>query len=80
MAPILKNKIDKDTPPIAKILNTKYGVKIDCRLGGVGGQTHTQTDRHTHTHRMKKVSTLTLNGRSTCTSHEGCMGINYIYS
>ena len=47
MAAILKNKVDEDAPLIAKMLNTKNGVEIRCRLGGEDGHTDTQTDRQT---------------------------------
>ena len=59
MVAILKNEVDEDASRIERMSNTKNGVKIRCRLGGVGAQ----TDTPTRTDRMKK--SLPLNPQWT---------------
>ena len=60
MAAILKNKVDEDAPLISKILNTKNGVEIRCRLGVNRAHTDTHTHTHTQTHRRTDGTTESL--------------------
>ena len=56
-----KNKVDEDAPLMSKILNTKNGVKIRCRLGVNRTQTHRHTDTQTHRHTHGTTESLHLN-------------------
>ena len=65
MVAILKNKVDEDALPIAKILNAKNGVEIRCRLGVKGAQIDRQTHAQTDTRDDRKSPPLTPNGPFT---------------